>query len=176
MQEILGNTWAILGLSIGGVSVLTIICTVLWFVLKASFNKTIRKINIEKICEEAYKKGFEAGVNRVKEISFKHNIEPLVKSKLEEVNEYSIGVVKEEMGELKANYTKLVNILEAQAKYFDNSIGVSEEAKAELKEAIAEAKAETEKCVDVESEIIIVEPKKEEKIVEPTKKSSKVER
>lgn len=175
MQEILSNTWAILGISIGGVSLLSIICAVLWFVLKASFNKTIRKINIEKICEEAYKKGFEAGVNRVKEISFKHNIEPLVKSKLQEVNEYSVSIIKEEVSELKSNYAKLINIMEAQARYFDNSIGVSDEAKAGLKEAIAKAKADTE--YEVESETVIVEePKKEEPIAEPTKKSSKVER
>lgn len=177
MQEILSNTWAILGISVGGVSLLTIICTILWFCLKSAFNKTIRKINIEKFYEDAYKKGFNAGVDRVKEITFKHNIEPLVISKLEQVNEFSVAIVREELGKTQAKYDKLVAIIEKLSNYFDNSIGVPEEKKEELKEAIANAKS-SEICEQViESEQVVVEEQKSEKQPEKSpKKDIKVER
>lgn len=177
MQEILSNTWAILGISFGGVSLLTIICTVLWFCLKSAFNRAIRKMNIEKICEDAYKKGFNAGVERVREITFKHSIEPLVISNLQKSNEYSVAIVKEELGKTQAKYDKLVAIIEKLSNYFDNSIGVPEEKKAELKEAIANAKS-NEICEQViESEQVVVEEQKSEKQAEKSpKKDIKVER
>lgn len=177
MQEILSNTWAILGISVGGVSLLTIICTILWFCLKSAFNKTIREMNIKKIYEEANEKGFNAGIERVKEITFKHSIEPLVISNLEKTNEYSVAVLKEELGKTQAKYDKLVAIMEKLSNYFDNSIGVPEEKKAELKEAIANAKS-SEICEQVvESEQVVVEEQKSEKQPEKSpKKDIKVER
>ena len=177
MQEILSNTWAILGISVGGVSLLTIICTILWFCLKSAFNKTIREMNIKKIYEEANEKGFNAGIERVKEITFKHSIEPLVISNLEKANEYSVAVLKEELGKTQAKYDKLVAIMEKLSNYFDNSIGVPEEKKAELKEAIANAKS-SEICEQViESEQVVVEEQKSEKQPEKSpKKDIKVER
>lgn len=177
MQEILSNTWALLGISFGGVSLLTIICTVLWFCLKSAFNKTIREMNIKKIYEDANEKGFNAGVDRVKEVTFKHSIEPLVISNLEKSNEYSVAIVKEELGKTQAKYDKLVTVMEKLANYFDNSIGVAEEKKAELKEAIANAKS-SEICEQViESEQVIIEEQKSEKQAEKSpKKDIKVER
>lgn len=177
MQEILSNTWAILGISFGGVSLLTIICTILWFCLKSAFNKTIREMNIKKIYEDANEEGFNAGIERVKEITFKHSIEPLVISNLEKANEYSVAVLKEELGKTQAKYDKLVAIMEKLSNYFDNSIGVPEEKKAELKEAIANAKS-SEICEQViESEQVVVEEQKSEKQPEKSpKKDIKVER
>ena len=71
----------------------------------------------------------------------------------------------------------MLNVLDKLSAYFDNSIGVSENAKNELKQAIAEAKNEP---ITVES-VVVDENIKETIIetVEPTKtakKPTKVER
>ena len=67
--------------------------------------------------------------------------------------------------------------MEKLSNYFDNSIGVPEEKKAELKEAIANAKS-SEICEQViESEQVVVEEQKSEKQPEKSpKKDIKVER
>jgi hypothetical protein len=65
----------------------------------------------------------------------------------------------------------VILILERLSAYFDNSIGVSEQAKAELKKAIADAKNEVKTA---ESIVEVEDIKKVEKI--ETKKSTKVER
>ena len=46
------------------------------------------------------------------------------------------------MNEVKAEYKTLINIVKKLSSYFDNSIGVSDTAKQELKQAIAEAENE----------------------------------
>jgi len=62
------------------------------------------------------------------------------------------------------------------AKYFDNSIGVAEDVKQELRNAIADAR--TEKVTEeTEQEIVVVEePKVEIKETKQTKKTVTVER
>lgn len=150
LQEIFGNIWAVLGISFGGVSLLTIMVTAIVLILKASVAKMINRINVEKIIEKSTDKGIE----RVRKISFTHSIQPLVESKLQEVNEYAVKVVKGELEKVQEKYDKLVNVIECLAEYFDNSIGVAEDKKEQLKNAIAIAKGEK---VEEEVESTIVE-------------------
>ena len=134
-MEFLNEIWVWIMSAIGGVSLSAIISAIIYGCLKGAFNKTISKINVESIADKATEKGIE----RVKKVSFTHNIQPLVESGLEKVNEKAVETLKEELVKLDNKYNNIINILEKQAAYFDNSIGVPEEKKAELKQAIVEA-------------------------------------
>ena len=134
-MEFLNEIWVWIMSAIGGVSLSAIISAIIYGCLKGAFNKTISKINVESIADKATEKGIE----RVKKVSFTHNIQPLVESGLEKVNEKAVETLREELVKLDNKYNNIINILEKQAAYFDNSIGVPEEKKAELKQAIVEA-------------------------------------
>lgn len=158
---------------IGGLSIASIISAIIYGSLKGAFNKTISKINVQKIADTATEKGVE----RVKKISFTHNIQPLVESGLEKVNEKSNEYIENSVKRLEEKLDKVILIQEKQAAYFDNSIGVSEQAKEDLKKAIADAKNEpiiAESFV-VDEEEKIETPKETVELIKPTKKT-KVER
>lgn len=134
-MEFLNEIWIWIMSAIGGLSLSAIISSIIYGCLKGAFNKTISKINVESIADKATEKGIE----RVKKVSFTHNIQPLVESGLEKVNEKAVETLREELVKLDNKYNNIINILEKQAAYFDNSIGVPEEKKTELKQAIVEA-------------------------------------
>ena len=121
--------------ALGGVSLSAIISAIIYGCLKGAFNKTIAKINVQQIADLATEKGVE----RVKKVSFTHSIQPLVESELEKINEKSVEVLKKELADVKEKYDNVINILDKLACYFDNSIGVGEDKKADLKKAVAEA-------------------------------------
>ena len=173
MQEfILDKIGLLAGITIGGVSLLAIIGAVIWFTLKAAFNRTIRKINIDKIVEITVEKA----VDRIKNVSFKHNIQPIVMSEIKKLGEEIRAEVEKQYEEIKSDNQKLVNIAEKQASYFDDSI-VSDDKKKALKEAINDAKQDS---VVVESVVVEESPKTEEKTivapVEAVKTQAKVVR
>ena len=172
-MAILNSIWVWILSILGGVSITTILTFVIRITLTNSFKKTIAKIDVEKIAEKATDKG----VAKVKKISFTHNIQPIVESELVKINEKSTEVLRKELADVQKKYDNLIVIIEKLSAYFDNSIGVAEEKKADLKIAIANAKNDT---VTAESVIIdefvdedvksVAEPEK------PTKTNIKVER
>lgn len=172
-MEILNQIWVWIGTVLGGISLAGIISTIIYGCLKGAFNRTIAKINVQKIADQATEKGVE----KVKKVSFSHTIQPLVESELKKLNEHYVEVLKVYMEEVAKKYDNLVLVLEKLSAYFDNSIGVNETAKQELKKALAEAKNE-----QITAESVVVE-----EVVEPTpvqavepkttaKSSTKVER
>lgn len=134
-MEFLNEIWVWIMSAVGGVSLSAIISAIIYGCLKGAFNRTISKINVESIADKATEKGVE----RVKKVSFTHNIQPLVESELKKINEHSVEVLKKELADVQAKYDNVINILDKLACYFDNSIGVAEEKKVELKQAIAKA-------------------------------------
>ena len=177
-MEILNQIWVWILSAVGGLTLTGIITAIIYGSLRGAFNKTISKINVQKIADQATEKGVE----RVKKISFTHSIQPIVESELKKINEHSTEVIKGSLKETSEKYDKLINVMEKLSAYFDNSIGVSESAKVELREAIKEAKEEKPMVAEsvVSDEVVVVEEKEEIK-VEPTittanKKTIKVER
>lgn len=173
MQEfILDKIGLLAGITIGGVSLLTIVGFVLWKVLSASFNRALRKINLEKIVDIATDKA----VDRIKKVSFSHNIQPIVLSEVKKLGEEIKADVKKEFAEIKENQRKQVVIAEKQASYFEDSI-VSDDKKKALKDAIEDAKQDS---VVVESVVVEESPKVEEKTnttpLEAVKTQTKLER
>ena len=124
-MEFLNEIWVWIMSAIGGLSLSAIISSIIYGCLKGAFNKTISKINVESIADKATEKGVE----RVKKVSFTHNIQPLVESELKKVNEHSVEVLKKELADVQAKYDNVIDILDKLACYFDNSIGVAEEKK-----------------------------------------------
>lgn len=172
-MEIFNQIWIWIGTALGGISLAGIISAIIYGSLKGAFNRTIAKINVQKIADQATEKGVE----KVKKVSFSHTIQPLVESELKKLNEHYVEVLKVYMEDVSKKYDNLILVLEKLSAYFDNSIGVNETAKQELKQALAEAKNEQ---ISVESIVV-------EEIVEPTliqavepkeiaKSSTKVER
>lgn len=173
MQEfILDKIGLLAGITIGGVSLLTIVGFVLWKVLSASFNRALRKINLDKIVDIATDKA----VDRIKKVSFSHNIQPIVLSEVKKLGEEIKADVQKEFAEIKENQRKQVVIAEKQASYFEDSI-VSDDKKKALKDAIEDAKQDS---VVVESVVVEESPKVEEKTIvtplEAVKTQTKLER
>ncbi len=167
-MEIFNEIWVWLVATLGGVSITGIISAVIYGCLKGAFNKTISKINVEKIAQDATEKGVE----KVKKISFTHSIQPLVESELKKINEQSVEVLKQSLADVASQYNKVILILEKLSAYFDNSIGVSDNAKEELKQAISEAKNEPTTAESVVDEIVEPTPKQAVDPKESAKKSN----
>lgn len=134
-MEELNRIWQIIAPYFSGVTIGGLLAAVIYGCLKGAFNRTIGKINVDKIAEQATEKG----IDKIKEVSFKQSIQPLVESALVKIDEKAAAQIKEELKQTRDNYEKLVNVLEKLAAYFDGSIGVSEQAKAELHDALAQA-------------------------------------
>ena len=165
--------WVWIVSALGGISLSAIISAIIYGCLKGAFNKAIAKINVQKIADQATEKGVE----RVKKVAFTHSIQPLVESELKKVNEHSVEVLNAKLEDVENKYNNIINILEKQAAYFDNSIGVPEEKKEELKQAIAEAKNEPKTAESVVVEENIEEtPKQAAEPLKTAKNTTKVER
>lgn len=172
-MEILNEIWIWVLSILSGVSLSGIISSIIYACLKGAFNKTISKINVEKIAEKATDKGVE----KVKEISFKHSIQPLVESGLEKINEQSNKYIEKALEKVYNKLDRVILIQEKQAAYFDNSIGVSENAKKELKKAIDDAKTTPTTVESVVVEEVITEtPKVALKEQKEPKKTTKIQR
>lgn len=117
-------------------------------ILKALLSKAIAKLNLTKIAEDTVKNGTET----LKQVSFKQTIQPIAECELVKIREEAVKMAKSFVTETNLKVDKLTQILIALCSYFDNSIGVSEEKKAEMHELIEEAKKEIENPVS-ESEL-----------------------
>jgi hypothetical protein len=161
-MEILNQIWQAIAPYVAGVSISGIISTIIYGCLKGAFNRTINKINVEKIADQATEKGIE----KVKEVSFKQSIQPLCESELKKITEQANDYMKSYLDEMNKKYDQLIEIIEKLSAYFDNSIGVSDTAKKDLKDSINKAKIAP---TTVETEVV-------DKTYEETQESgSKVE-
>lgn len=135
-METLNAIWQAIYPYVAGVSVTGILSAVIYGCLNGAFSKTISKVNVEKICEDATSKG----IDRVKEVSFKQSIQPLCESELKKITEQANDYMKSYLDEMNKKYDQLIEIIEKLSAYFDNSIGVSDTAKEDLKDSINKAK------------------------------------
>lgn len=162
-MEILNKIWGIVAPYLAGISVGGVLTAIFYGVLKGAFNKTISKINVEKIANDATDKG----IKKVEEISFKHSIQPLVNSELDKITEKANAYIQVEIGKIEEKYNNIINVLEKLSAYFDQSVFVNEETKAELKRAISIAKVPAIKEVESETKVAVV---KEEKKLSKTER------
>lgn len=169
MSETISQVLTWIGGILGGISVSAIITAIICGVLKGGFSKAVSKIDVEGIAEKTTEKSIE----RIKDVSFKQSIQPIVEAELEKVNVKSREFIEKALEETQARYDKLIKVIESLASYFDNSIGVSEEAKENLRKAIKDAEILPVADNNIEIEEIVVE---EEIKPKKTKSAVKVQR
>lgn len=147
-MEYLKEIWIWIASVLGGVSLASIITAVIYGCLKGGFNKAVAKINVEKISEDATAKGIE----KIKQVSFTQSLQPIVESQLKKITESANEYISTELQAVQRKYDSIILVLEKLSAYFDNSIGVTESSKKELKEALAEAHNSlvTEQTIKVE--------------------------
>lgn len=172
---IFNTVWGWIIASVGGVSLAGILTAIIVGCVRGGFARTIEKAGLEKTQEKAAELAAEKAVEKVKKVSFKQSLQPVIESQLKKVTEEAQELVKKELKETQDKYEKLLLVLEALSKYFDNSIGVSDDAKEELKKAIALAKEEP---IDesIEEKVEIEEIHEEDVVVEEKPSSTRVER
>lgn len=158
--EVLNNIWGAIAPYLAGISFSGILSAVIYGCLRGAFNKALSKLDKQKIADEATDKVVE----HVKEITFKHSIQPIVESELEKIDKNAAKEFRKELDEVQESYEKLRACIEKLASYFDNSFGVSEQAKAELHKALDDAKIAPTAPESVESAVVIeTAPKAENK-------------
>ena len=146
-------------------------------ILRAAIIKKIDGVDKKLDAKTFAKEMFKYLKEQLKTMTIEQNIQPIVNSELQKINEASSELVKEELKLTQENYYKLINVVEKLAAYFDNSIGVSEEAKQDLRNAVLAAK-EMPSSTFV-STLEISEPEKVEEIViekKSKKKTAEIER
>lgn len=154
-MEILNQVWVWVIAVCGFIAGSGIVGMIVAFLPKLLANIVVKKINIKKEQE----KGFNEGVAQVKKVTFKHSIQPVVESELVKVTEKVDERIVKQNKEIKEQYNRIVNVLDKFMAYFENSM-VSEEKKAELREALNQAKTPIVVEEIVESGEIIVEDNK----------------
>lgn len=161
MSETVKQILITIGTFLGSISVSSIFNAIYNAIRFARLKKWIEKNNNQETAKATGEKAVLDTVEQIKNISFKQSIEPIAKAELQKITEQANAYIEQAMAETQKRYDKLVKVIESLAAYFDNSIGVSEEAKERLKQAIKEAEIEPTTDNTIEVEEIVVEPKNE---------------
>lgn len=171
MIESLQQIWDTIAPYVTGTTIGSIVMIAATTIIKSAIAKLGKKQDEVFSSKVVAKEVSNEMKDEIKNITFEQNIQPLVKSELKKVTEEANAYLKQQLKETQEGYNKLINCLEKLAAYFDNSIGVPDEAKAELKQAIEEAKVPAEPVNTFETKVVVEEQPKE--IVIETKKASK---
>ena len=147
--------WTWVASILAGLSVVGIGTAIIYGAIRGYIKKLIGKTSIKAVCTETIKETHKG----MKAYTFTHNIQPVLESGLEKVNEKSAEFINTKTKQLEERYDKLLKVVEKLSAYFDNSIAVSDQAKAELKEAIAEAKED--KPIEVVEDVVTFEVEEE---------------
>ena len=148
-MDVLNTIWSYILPIGGGITVGAVIVAIATVLLRAMTTRALSKLDVDKIEEKAVNRGVE----RVKAISFKQSIQPLVESELKKVTETANDHTDKKLREVEKRLDTVINILSGLAAYFDNSIGVPEDAKEKLHNTILAAK----KADFSEQEFFVVE-------------------
>lgn len=127
------SSW-IIGI-LGGISITAVVGYLLWTAIKGIINRIFSTQNIKRIYQQTSKDAIE----EVKTISFEQSIQPALESELVKVTEAANKYIERSYKEFSIKLDKLTKILIGLVEYFDNSVGVPEEAKAKLHESIKDA-------------------------------------
>lgn len=177
MFESVKTVWDIVIPVGAGITIGAIVVFIGVVVLKAIFSKLVNNliggIDYKKIAENATQKG----IDTLKTVHFTQNIEPIAKSELLKISEQANAMWEKRAKFFEEKWDKAVKVLEIFTEYFDNSVGVPAEKKAELKSAFAEIKKKDLPPEDTEIELVPEEtPIKPSSLDNETKESVLVDR
>ena len=140
-METLKHIWEIIAPYFSGGVAGAIIGVIIIPFLKGTITKTTAKLNIDALLEkqdEAIENGVNKAVDRVKDITFKQSIQPLVESELKKVGEAANAQVADSVKSIRESNAAVLAAMKALGAYFDDST-VSEEKKAAFHEIIESA-------------------------------------
>lgn len=172
MIESIQQIWDIIAPYVTGTTIGSVVMIAVTTIIKSAIAKLSKKQDEIFSSKVVAKEVSNEMKDEIKNISFEQTIQPLVESELKKVIEAANEYIKQQLKETQEGYNKLINCLEKLAAYFDNSIGVSDEAKTELKQAIEEAKVPAEPVNTFETKVVVEEEQPKESVIE-TKKASK---
>ena len=178
MIESIQQIWDIIAPYVTGTTIGSIVMIAVTTIIKSAIAKLGKKQDEVFSSKVVAKEVSNEMKDEIKNISFEQTIQPLVESELKKVIEAANEYIKQQLKETQEGYNKLINCLEKLAAYFDNSIGVSDEAKTELKQAIEEAKVPAEPVNTFETKVVVEEeqPKETVETKKASKKSAEIER
>lgn len=164
--EELQNVWNIISPYLTGITLGGIISCFFYAFFSGSIKKFINKIQIGDMVEKTVNETME----QIKDVAISIDLQPLIETELKKV----VNVVDEKIQQAyetnNAKCDAIINCFEKLACYFDNSIGVSQENKEALHNAIDEAKninkTETIESIDVKPIIV------DKKLVKSQKKTT----
>lgn len=130
--------WQWILTALGGISITGLVGGIIVICAKGAFSRAINKINVEKVVKQVVK----AETDKIKDLTFKFSVQPILESGLMKVTENANAYIDEVVRRFEGKQAQMLEVLEKLSAYFDNSIGVSESAKQALKEAIERAKNE----------------------------------
>lgn len=150
-------------------TIATAIGTIIGVISKHNLVKKLKEIDFKKAQEEIV----EGGIEKIKDITYKVDITPIVESKLVEIEQKTLLAVKAQVDAMKTQYANMLEVLKGISAYFDDSYLISQEKKDAVQQAIEDAEKELP-----QDETIVVEPVVEEepKQVEEEPKKVNVER
>ena len=178
MIESIQQIWDTIAPYVTGTTIGSIVMIAVTTIIKSAIAKLGKKQDEVFSSKVVAKEVSNEMKDEIKNISFEQTIQPLVESELKKVTEAANEYVKQQLKETQEGYNKLLNCLEKLSAYFDNSIGVPDEAKAELKQAIEDAKVPAEPVNTFETKVVVEEQPKEIAIEKKAskKKSAEIER
>lgn len=149
------------GFSVGAI-VSAIFAVVVKRIVNKIFDKMEKNTNSTTIADLSSQKILDKLSNVALDVNIKPVLESQYKAMSEEINgELTINLQKQDKKNLA-----VINLLEKLGNYFDCSVAVSDEAKAEFKQAVQEAKdlyANCDNKVSAKVEIVAEAPKQEKK-------------
>lgn len=155
------HIWEIIAPYFAGGIVGGIITVFIIPIIKGKITKAASGVNalLEKH-DAIVKESVNEAVERVKDISFKQSIQPLVESELQKVGEAANAQIENSVKEVVASNARVLGVLEALGAYFDDSVAVTESKKAAFRSALDKAKTFNKTEVITEAVIAPVEEKK----------------
>ena len=179
MIESIQQIWDTIAPYVTGTTIGSIVMIAVTTIIKSAIAKLGKKQDEVFSSKVVAKEVSNEMKDEIKNISFEQTIQPLVESELKKVTEAANEYVKQQLKETQDGYNKLLNCLEKLSAYFDNSIGVPDEAKAELKQAIEDAKVPAEPTNTFDTKVVVEEQQPKEIVIEKKaskKKSAEIER
>lgn len=174
MIESIQQIWDTIAPYVTGTTIGSIVMIAVTTIIKSAIAKLGKKQDEVFSSKVVAKEVSNEMKDEIKNISFEQTIQPLVESELKKVTEAANEYVKQQLKETQEGYNKLLNCLEKLSAYFDNSIGVPDEAKAELKQAIEDAKVPAEPTNTFDTKVVVEEIVQEQP--KKAKKSAEIER
>ena len=188
MEWLTGAGSWLLGIICGAVSG-GLLAWLIVVVLKASLNRTISKLliklnfkdlqtqivkeTVKEVLAQIVKETVKEVLAQIKKLSYTQTIQPVVESELVKINERVDAKLAKVLAELIRKQDLTHKEIKALARYFDGSLGVTDEAKKELRLALAEYEKENP---PKEQEITVVEEAVKEEVKEEEKTEKKAEK